>query len=313
MKDNKFLESGFTLLEILLVIGIIAVLAGIVIVALNPGKMLASARNTERKSDLKQINDALQQYYIDHREYPSSLLGTLTEVCKTGAVASSSVAGVYGANYCNGLVDLSVLVPVYLPAIPADPQATTTGGAGYKVIKYSSGGKIGLSASAELGQTITINIPSVVADTCSHSASDPNCWSTAQGGLAWGPEGVTTGVQSITDGATNTATLAGLTGVYPAADYCASLTEGGHSDWYLPAKNQVIAGLTAYKSHYGSDPTWGGFTPSPLAFYWSSTEYSDDPDWYAWYADYNNSYDEIFIDAFAKSDSYSYYKVRCLR
>ena len=52
-------KSGFTLLEILLVVGIIAILAGIVIVAINPAKQLATVRNTERKSDIKQINNAL--------------------------------------------------------------------------------------------------------------------------------------------------------------------------------------------------------------------------------------------------------------
>jgi prepilin-type N-terminal cleavage/methylation domain-containing protein len=59
-------KLGFTLLEILLVVGIISLLAGIVIIAINPGKQLATVRNTERKSDIKQINSALTQYYIDH-------------------------------------------------------------------------------------------------------------------------------------------------------------------------------------------------------------------------------------------------------
>jgi len=56
MKNKK---SGFTLLEILLVVGIIAILAGITIVAINPSKQLAQVRNTERKSDIKQIANAI--------------------------------------------------------------------------------------------------------------------------------------------------------------------------------------------------------------------------------------------------------------
>lgn len=81
-------KSGFTLLEILLVVGIIAILAGIVIIAINPSKQLAQVRNTERKSDLKQLYNAITQYYIDNSSYPATIsTTTLTEVCNTGSVA----------------------------------------------------------------------------------------------------------------------------------------------------------------------------------------------------------------------------------
>lgn len=117
-------KRGFTLLEILLVVGIIAILAGIVIVAINPGRQLALVRNTERKSDLKQINNAIQQYYIDNHEYPATVtvLTDLTEICNTGTASSSILAGVS----CGTLVDLSSLVPEYITAIPVDPSGSET-------------------------------------------------------------------------------------------------------------------------------------------------------------------------------------------
>ena len=149
-------SGGFTLLEILLVVGIISILAGIVIVAINPSKQLATVRNTERKSDIKQIDSALTQYYIDNFRYPSSLTGSLTEICDTGALASSTTA--VGGGSCSGLINLSPLVPTYFTAVPKDPQASTTNGAGYKVILSS--GKIGLSALGELGQSITLGVAS---------------------------------------------------------------------------------------------------------------------------------------------------------
>ncbi len=52
-------NQAFTLLEMLLVIAIIAVLAGIVIVAINPGRQLAQARNAQRSSDLRAIHSAV--------------------------------------------------------------------------------------------------------------------------------------------------------------------------------------------------------------------------------------------------------------
>ena len=148
---KKRLESyqkGFTLLEMLLVIAIIAILAGIVIVAINPGRQLAQARNAQRASDLRAIHSAVNQFYIDNREWPADLDAdtSLTEICDTGSATEG-----HGIN-CTDLVDLSILVPTYIPAIPSDPQgsiasipfintanAQTTNGTGYMItIKESS-------------------------------------------------------------------------------------------------------------------------------------------------------------------------------
>lgn len=151
MRNNK---RGFTLLEILLVVGIIAILAGIVIVAINPSKQLATVRNAERKSDLKQLDSALTQYYIDKFHYPTSLTSSLTEICDTGALSTTTGSSID----CTGLIDLTPLVPLYITAIPKDPQASTTYGAGYSVVKNTSTNKIGLSAPAELGESITVGV-----------------------------------------------------------------------------------------------------------------------------------------------------------
>lgn len=60
-------KNGFTLIEILLVIGIIAVLATVVIVALNPAQRFADARNARRLSDIQSILSATQQYIVDNK------------------------------------------------------------------------------------------------------------------------------------------------------------------------------------------------------------------------------------------------------
>ena len=110
-------NKGFTLLEMLLVIAIIGVLASIVIIAINPGKQLAQARNAQRASDLNAINNAVQQYYIDNLSWPTTTLdSTLTEICNTGTESTGHSID------CTGLLDLSALVPDYLSEIPSDPQ-----------------------------------------------------------------------------------------------------------------------------------------------------------------------------------------------
>jgi hypothetical protein len=56
---------------------------------------------------------------------------------------------------------------------------------------------------------------------------------------AWGGYGVSTGITSVINGPTNSASLAALGASYQAATFCEGLTIGGYSDWYLPAKNEL--------------------------------------------------------------------------
>lgn len=69
--------TGFTLVELLIVIAIIAVLAGVVIIAVNPSRQLADARNAQRFSDINSILNAFWQYAIDNngRWQPASADG----------------------------------------------------------------------------------------------------------------------------------------------------------------------------------------------------------------------------------------------
>jgi len=155
-------KKGFTLLEILLVVGIISILAGIVIIAINPGRQLATVRNTERKSDLKQIYNAMTQYYIDNGEYPATIPTTLTEICDTGTATTSLT--------CGSLINLTALVPTYITAIPTDPSGASStltlitpayaaiGGTGYKLgLSSSTNGKLIATAPlAEVGEFIAL-------------------------------------------------------------------------------------------------------------------------------------------------------------
>jgi len=122
----------------------------------------------------------------------------------------------------------------------------------------------------------------------------------------WGTYGVNTGVTSLINGPTNSATLAGLGSTYAAATFCEGLTIGGYSDWYLPATNELEVcyyflkpGTNANDTRYGAnanavspEPVNTNYTTgSPaqtsagigfrtgetnafaLDFYWASTQY----------------------------------------
>jgi len=173
-QSKRSLLSGFTLLEMLLVVAIIAVLAGIAVVAINPGKQLATVRNTERTFNLSEIHKAMQQYFIDHYIYPAATPTTLTEICNTGSNSTST-----GID-CTGLIDLSPLVPTYLTSIPIDPQGSTlsfinnlipkvyatTNGTGYKVMKDTNNKIVLTAPQAELSAFIAIGTTTTATASC---------------------------------------------------------------------------------------------------------------------------------------------------
>ncbi len=154
-------QKGFTLLEVLLVVAIIAILAGIVIIAINPGKNLGDTRNSQRSADVNTIINGVYQYVLDNngsnppvggRTGAVAISSTLTEVCN--ATAST----------CTGLVDLNVLSTngKYLVSIPSDPScpggtpACAANGAGYK-IGLTTNGRLQVTApQAEQSKTISV-------------------------------------------------------------------------------------------------------------------------------------------------------------
>lgn len=69
-------KSGFTLIELIVSIGILAILAVFAIAALNPLDQFRKARDSERKSDLAQMQRVLEQYYQDHGSYPANSANT---------------------------------------------------------------------------------------------------------------------------------------------------------------------------------------------------------------------------------------------
>jgi len=69
MIDRK---SGFTLVEILVVMSILAVMTVILIGILNPVVLIGRANDSRRKSDLNKIRTAFEEYFNDKGEYPST-------------------------------------------------------------------------------------------------------------------------------------------------------------------------------------------------------------------------------------------------
>ena len=105
-------RQGFTLIELLVVIGILAVLLAIVLVAINPARQFSQANNTQRRSDVNAILNAVHQYAADNGGNLPAGIGTTTRT-----ITSSTTGDV---------VDLcAALVPLYIADLPLDPKEGT--------------------------------------------------------------------------------------------------------------------------------------------------------------------------------------------
>jgi type IV pilus assembly protein PilA len=148
--QNARNKKGFTLLEILLVVAAIGILAGIVILAINPSKQLGDTRNAQRRADVSTILNAVYQYALDNNgNLPSAITVVDTFICKSGGDCTTP-----NPDY----IDLDATLTLdekYLTAIPTDPSSSDADTVRYK-IKKTGNNRVTVSApDAEQGATIS--------------------------------------------------------------------------------------------------------------------------------------------------------------
>lgn len=145
-------KAGFTLIEILLAIGILAILATSAIIAINPARQFAQARNTQRWSDVNAIMNAVYQYSAGHKGAfpPDILISDIPyDICYANAQSCSTMIGI------PSLTDGSVYLTT-LPVDPSCPDSCASNVIGYN-ISINSQGRVYISAPhAELGETIEL-------------------------------------------------------------------------------------------------------------------------------------------------------------
>ena len=111
-------SKGFTIVELLIVIVVIAILAAITIVAYNG--IQARARDAQRQQDVQTITKALELYYTDNGQYPTSACASS---CPTPKKINSAWSTTSDGTWS---ILEAQLVPKYLSSLPKDPLASTT-------------------------------------------------------------------------------------------------------------------------------------------------------------------------------------------
>ncbi|MES3031155.1 MAG: type II secretion system protein [Patescibacteria group bacterium] len=154
-KKKVGMRGGFTLIEILVVIGIIAVLATVVLVAVNPARQFKLARDSQRVSNVTALLNAVGQNLAEHK-------GIFT----CGAVVQTLPGTPTRIKVDSGggdAVDIAqCLVPTYISSLPFDPSltgsfysSTESYDTGYS-LSVDLSGRVTVSAVGEITPVISV-------------------------------------------------------------------------------------------------------------------------------------------------------------
>lgn len=150
-------QKGFTLVEILVVVGILAVLLAVALVAINPNQHFIDSRNSQRRSNVTAVLDAIYEYQAAHEgALPPALASindTLPHPLALVAVPTDEV------DLCNDLV------PAVIADLPMDPSAAAPTGGDTPCASGTTAYDTGYTIAKSASNRFTVTAPSTEPTT----------------------------------------------------------------------------------------------------------------------------------------------------
>lgn len=153
------IRKGFTLIELLIVMSILGILVTVAIVSFRSSQI--RGRDAQRKSDLKQISNALELFYSDYSKYPSEVGGVIQACIYNSATGS-------GGSCTWGNDEFSDGKTIYLKNMPKDPSEDYT--YYYRIVDSPQNQKFQLFAYLENTED-----PSCIEDSCTSPPVTIDC------------------------------------------------------------------------------------------------------------------------------------------
>lgn len=113
-------QDGFTLLEMLIVVTILALVVLAVASILKPGAIIRDARDARRYIDTQQLSSALYRYIIANESIPPDITSRERQI-GTAKVGCDRVC----PDADKSCISLSYLFPEYIQKYPTDPLGGT--------------------------------------------------------------------------------------------------------------------------------------------------------------------------------------------
>lgn len=148
------------MVELLIVIGILAIIVSAIFLILNPITQIQKGNDAKRKADLSQVQKALETYYQDTGRYPSHSLSPLYRIVRLDASTA----------------DWGTQFSPYMSALPKDPKSSYS----YVYFASSNGQSFWLYASLERSTTDaqTCNDGNPCVSLTSNGIPDNSCGGT---------------------------------------------------------------------------------------------------------------------------------------